>query len=128
MAPLIPRGAAAYARGVPPPVTVAVTDHAVDRYLQRVRGTLEPRVEIAARVGRAWAAGRVEGDGATVRVTDVERPSIVFVCRHDRPRRELIVVTLWEPGDEAQVPRRFTDALERRRRSRIARMDADALR
>ena len=30
---------------------VAVTDHAVERYLQRVRGALEPRTEIAARVG-----------------------------------------------------------------------------
>ena len=39
---------------------VAVTDHAVERYGQRVRGTLDPRTEIAARVGRALAAGRVE--------------------------------------------------------------------
>ena len=28
---------------------VAVTDHAVERYGQRVRGTLDPRTEIAAR-------------------------------------------------------------------------------
>jgi hypothetical protein len=26
------------------------------------------------------------------------------------------VITLWEEGDEARVPRRFTDALEPRRR------------
>src|SRR3954469_14471144 len=90
---------------VNPAVSVAVTDHAVDRYLQRVRGTLEPRAEIAARVARAWDAGRVEADGATVRITDRRRPSLVYVCRHDRPRRELVVVTLWEAGDDAQVPR-----------------------
>jgi hypothetical protein len=33
----------------------------------------------------------------------------------DRPRGELIVVTLWEEGEEAQVPRRFTDLLRRPR-------------
>ena len=36
---------------------VAVTDHAVERYRQRVRGTLDPRPEIAGRVSAAWAAG-----------------------------------------------------------------------
>jgi hypothetical protein len=47
-------------------VLVAVTDHAVERYRQRVaRGawrvarTLDARTEIAARVGEAWAAGSV---------------------------------------------------------------------
>jgi hypothetical protein len=29
----------------------------------------------------------------------------------DRPRGELVVVTLWEEGEKAAVPRRFTDAL-----------------
>jgi hypothetical protein len=29
----------------------------------------------------------------------------------DRPRGELVVVTLWEEGENAAVPRRFTDAL-----------------
>jgi hypothetical protein len=91
---------------------VAVTDHAVERYGQRVRGSLDPRTEIAARVGRAIAAGRIE-DGArgAQLVRDVERPSLVYVCMEDRPRGELIVVSLWEDGDDAEVPRRFTDLL-----------------
>jgi len=94
---------------------VAVTDHAVERYGQRVRGTLDPRTEIAARVGRALAAGRVEeGERGARLVRDVERPSLIYVCMEDRPRDELIVVTLWEEGDDAHVPRRFTDLLRRR--------------
>ena len=103
---------------MPEPVAISVTDHAVERYLQRIRGTLDPRTEIAARVGEAWRAGRTHADGATVRVTDLRQPSLVFVCRHDRPRRELVVVTLWEHGHDARVPRAFTDALEGRRRRR----------
>jgi hypothetical protein len=94
---------------------VAVTDHAIERYLQRVRGVLDPRPEIAGRVARAWSAGAVETDPArpraSVRVRDLDRPDIVYVCSHDRPRGELVVVTLWEEGDDAAVPRRFTDAL-----------------
>jgi hypothetical protein len=43
----------------PPGVTIAVTDHAADRYRQRVRGTLDAKGDVIARVGRAWAAGRV---------------------------------------------------------------------
>ena len=46
------------------------------------------------------------------RLRDVELCDLVFVCRHDRPRNELVVVTLWEEGEDARVPRRFTDALE----------------
>ena len=42
---------------------------------------------------------------------------VIFVCRHDRASRELLVVTLWEDGEAPQVPRRFTDALKDRRRS-----------
>ncbi len=88
---------------------VAVTDHAVERYGQRVRGTLEPRTEIAARVGRALAAGRVEeGERGTRLVRDIQRPSIVYVCMEDRPRGELIVVSLWEEGEDAAVPRKWT--------------------
>ena len=96
-------------------VTVAVTDHAVERFRQRVRGGLdEVRVEIAGRVARAWAQGRVEpGEKGAVRVTDLERPDIVYVCRHDRPGRELVVITLWEEGEGAAVPKRFTDELRR---------------
>jgi hypothetical protein len=88
---------------------VAVTDHAVERYGQRVRGALDPRTEIAARVGRALAAGRVEeGERGARLVRDIERPSLVYVCMEDRPRGELIVVTLWEEGEDAAVPRRWT--------------------
>ena len=42
---------------------------------------------------------------------------VTFVCLWDRPRGELLVVTLWEEGEDPQVPRRFTDALKERRRS-----------
>ena len=94
---------------------VAVTDHAADRFRQRVRGTLDARAEITARVGEALARGRTQdGEHAgDVLVRDVRDRSLVFVCRHDRPRGELVVVTLWEEGDDARVPRRFTDALRR---------------
>ncbi len=94
---------------------VAVTDHAVERYLQRVRGALEPRTEIAARVSAAVAAGRTEaGERGAVLVRDEQRPDLVYVCMHDRPRGELVVVTLWEEGEDPEVPKRFTDALRRR--------------
>jgi hypothetical protein len=43
---------------------------------------------------------------------------VVFVCLEDRPRGELVVVTLWEEGEGAAVPRRFTDALKRGERRR----------
>jgi hypothetical protein len=100
---------------------VAVTDHAAERYRQRVRGTLDPRAEITARVASAWADGRVSDDpppGAagqrgSVYVRD---GSLVFVCLHDRPRGQLVVVTVWEEGDQAAVPRRFTDAIRGRGR------------
>ncbi len=94
-------------------ILIAVTDHAAERYAQRVRGTLDAKAEVLARASRAWQAGRVEpGDRRTL-VRDVEDRELVFVCRHDRPRGELVVVTLWEEGASARVPRRFTDALER---------------
>jgi len=88
---------------------VAVTDHALERYRQRVRGTLDPRTEIAVRVGRALDAGRVsEGERGARLVRDVERPSLVYVCMEDRPRGELIVISLWEEGEDAAVPRKWT--------------------
>lgn len=91
---------------------IAVTDHAVERYGQRVRGTLDARTEVAARVGRAVDAGRVEpGERGALLVRDLERPDLVFVCVEDRPRGELVVLTLWERGETGAVPRRFTDAL-----------------
>ena len=91
---------------------IAVTDHAADRFRQRVRGTLEPKAEIVNRVGRAYAAGRVEnGDRGAVLIRDLERPALVYVCRPEND--ELVVTTLWERGAGAVVPKRFTDALRR---------------
>jgi hypothetical protein len=98
----------------PPGVLIGVTDHAVERYRQRVAGRLDPRTEIATRVSQAWAAGSSEpGERGTVLVRDLRTRDLIFVCRHDAPRGELVVVTLWEEGEEAQVPKRFTDALRR---------------
>ena len=108
-------------------VTIAVTDHAVERFRQRVgtrRGGLDTRPEIAGRVSEAWAAGRVSSDppaGATgdavrgsVYIRDLVDRNVIFVCRHDTSSRELLVVTLWE--DERygppRVDRRFTNALK----------------
>jgi hypothetical protein len=91
---------------------VSVTDHAVERYLQRVRGALDPRTEVTARVSAALQAGRTSsGDRGALLVHDLQRPDLVYVCMEDRPRGELVVVTLWEQGDDPAVPRRFTDAL-----------------
>src|SRR3954453_10756802 len=91
---------------------VAVTDHAAERFRQRVRGSLDEKTEIAGRVARAHAAGRVEaGDRGTIRVRDIDRRDVVYVCRPEG--LELVVVTLWEEGEDAAVPRRFTDALRR---------------
>lgn len=91
---------------------VAVTDHAAERFRQRVRGTLDAKTEIVARVTRARAAGRVEHDTrGSVLVRDVERRDLMYLCRDEG--RELVVVTLWEEGDRAAVPKRFTDALRR---------------
>jgi hypothetical protein len=102
-------------------VTIGVTDHAVERYLQRVRGVLDPRPEIAGRVRAAWEVGRPsEGERGAVLVRDVDRPDLVFVCVLDRPRDELVVVTLWEDGDDPAVPRQFTDALRPPRRGRTS--------
>jgi hypothetical protein len=100
-------------------VLVAVTDHAAERYLQRVRGALDPRAEVVARVGRALAAGRTEpGERGALLVRDLQRADLVYVCIEDKSRGELIVLTLWEEGEAAAVPRRFTDALRREDRSR----------
>lgn len=91
---------------------IAVTDHAAERFRQRVRGTLEEKTEIAGRVARGYAAGRTSpGERGTVLVRDVQRPGLIFVCRPERD--ELVVVTLWEEDGAAAVPKRFTDALRR---------------
>jgi hypothetical protein len=89
---------------------VAVTDHAAERFRQRVRGTLDEKTEVASRVARAYAAGRVESasDGK-VQVRDLERRDLIFVCRQEPG--ELLVITLWEEGEDPAVPKRFTDAL-----------------
>ena len=59
------------------------------------------------------AAGRVEpGERGTVLVRDPQRRDLVYVCRPGGDG-ELVVVTLWEEGDDAAVPKRFTDALRR---------------
>ena len=102
----------------------AVTDHAVERFRQRVSGgggALDVRPQIIARVLRAWQAGRwseeppegAEGQRGSVYVSDLQRRDLVYVCRWDRPKDELLVVTLWESGDSAAVPRQFTDELRR---------------
>ena len=89
-----------------------MTDHAAERFRQRVRGTLDAKTEIASRVARAHAAGRVrEGSRGALLVSDLDRRDLVYVCRPDRD--ELVVLTLWEEGDDAAVPKRFTDALRR---------------
>lgn len=89
---------------------VAVTDHAAERFRQRVHGTLDEKLEVASRVARAHAVGRVEnGPRGAVLVRDVERRGLIYVCRPESG--ELVVVTLWEEGEDAAVPKRFTDAL-----------------
>jgi len=91
---------------------VAVTDHAAERFRQRVRGTLDERTEVASRVAQAHAAGRsAPGERGTVLVYDLARRDLVYVCRRDGD--ELVVITLFEQGDDAEVPKRFTDALRR---------------
>ena len=108
-------------------VLVAVTDHAAERFRQRIggrTGEVDPRAEIIRRVAEAHAAGRVTDEpppGATaargsVYVRDLVDRSLVFVCRQDARSSELVVVTLWETEDgpgAPRVPRRFTDALKR---------------
>jgi hypothetical protein len=91
---------------------VAVTDHAAERFRQRVRGTLDAKLEIASRVSVAYAADNTsDGERGTIRVHDLKRKDLVYVCRHDSG--ELVVITLWEEGEDAAVPKRFTDALRR---------------
>jgi hypothetical protein len=77
-------------------LNIAVTDHAVERYLQRVRGVLDARPEIAGRVRLAFEAGRVsDAPRGAVHVRDLDRPDLIFVCIRDVPRNELVVLTLW---------------------------------
>ena len=108
-------------------VLVAVTDHAVERFRQRIggrTGEVDARPEIVSRVTRAWEAGRIEREpppGATgargsVYVRDLVDRSLVFVCRYDPAANEAVVVTLWEAeGGPAppRVVRAWTDRLRR---------------
>jgi hypothetical protein len=109
-------------------VLVAVTDHAVERFRQRIggrTGEVDARPEIIARVTRAWEAGRVDDEpppGATgargsVYVRDLVDRALVFVCRYDRAAGEVVVVTLWEAEGGTVPPRvgrKWTDSLRRR--------------
>jgi hypothetical protein len=97
-------------------VLVAVTDHAAERFRQRIggrSGEVDPRPEIVRRVVSAWEAGRVEpGERGAVRVRDLLDRSLVFVCRHDAAANEVVVITLWEREGgpvPPRVPRRYTD-------------------
>ncbi len=91
---------------------IAVTNHAAERFRQRVRGTLDEKGEIRAAVAQAWQEGRTErGPRGELLVRDAARRNLVYVCRRDD--HELVVVTLWEEGEGQAVPRRFTDALRR---------------
>ena len=57
-------------------------------------------------------------------VRDQQRRDLVYVCRPDAG--ELVVVTLWEEGEDPAVPRRFTDALRPDdERVAVRRRDAD---
>jgi hypothetical protein len=108
-------------------VLVAVTDHAVERFRQRIggrSGEVDARPEIVARVTRAWEAGRVTDDpppGASgargsVYVRDLVDRSLVFVCRYDRAANEVVVITLWESEGGPTPPRvvrGWTDAFRR---------------
>ena len=97
-------------------VLVAVTDHAAERFRQRVgtrTGAVDVKPEVAERVSRAWAAGRVQAERGALQVRDLERPGVVYVTRHDPRAGELVVVSVWEEGEDARVPQRFTNALRR---------------
>ena len=91
---------------------VAVTDHAVERYRQRVRGTLDPRTEIAARVGRGARGGARRGGraGRDSSCATSSCPSLVYVCMEDRlARRADRRDALWRGGGgRAAVPRKWT--------------------
>ena len=63
---------------------VAVTDHAAERFRQRVRGTLDAKTEIAARVARAREAGRVEpGERGTILVREARSSSTLTETQRD---------------------------------------------
>ena len=94
-------------------VLVAVTDHAAERFRQRVAGTLDAKGDVIRRVALAWEAG------ASRRTT---APTACATCATarwcssaDARGAELVVIALWEVAGRAppRVPRRFTDDLDR---------------
>jgi hypothetical protein len=108
-------------------VLVAVTDHAVERFRERIggrAGEVDVRPEIIGRVARAWEAGRVDeepppgaaGARGSVYVRDLLDRALVFVCRYDRSAGEVVVVTLWEAEGGAAPPRVARRWTERRPR------------
>jgi hypothetical protein len=101
---------------MPGGILVAVTDHAAERYRQRVgtrTGSVDVKPEIASRVSAAFTAGAYRVERGSLYVVDKEIPGVVYVCRHDRDSRELLVITLWEEGDDTRVPAKDTNALRR---------------
>jgi hypothetical protein len=110
-------------------VLVAVTDHAVERFRQRIggrSGSVDVRPEIIERVVRAWEYGppsRVSdeppagasGARGSVYVRDLRDRSLVFVCRYDRAAGEVVVVTLWEAEGGPAPPRVGRTWTDRRR-------------
>jgi hypothetical protein len=87
-------------------VTVAVTDHPAERFRQRVGsrvGGFDVKPEITGRVSEAWSAGRTSdvppsnasetAARGSVYVRDLVDRGGIFVCRHDRAGRELLVIT-----------------------------------
>lgn len=106
-------------------VLVAVTDHAAERFRQRIgsAGMVDVRPEIVRRVAGAADAGRISeeappgvkpGRRGSVYVRDLVDRALVFICLRDGA--ELLVITLWETeGGVAspRVDRRYTNALKR---------------
>ena len=78
--------------------------------------TLQPDV-IHAHSSYAGAYVRLAGPRSGARIVysphcyGFERRDLVYVCRPEG--RELVVVTVWEEGENPAVPRRYTDALRR---------------
>lgn len=106
-------------------VLVAVTDHAAERFRQRVgsAGAVDVKPEIVRRVATAAGAGRLSDEPpagvkpdrrGSVYVRDLVDRALVFICRRDGA--ELLVITLWETEGGVVPPKvdqRFTNALKR---------------
>ena len=78
----------------------------------RPRRARRPRRDHRPCRPRLRSRPRLRGDRGAVHVHDLDLPDLVYVCMKDLPRGELVVVTLWEGGEDP-ASRRFTDALER---------------